>query len=165
MLASLRLRACVHKMQTMSSSRLFFAVGTALTFAWLFLYADSTLKLINAVINKEPYYIDILPFYLLPYALIAFSALSYMDGIKRTSARPVLLIKQWINFVLLAFFALMQLFFSIAFFFVFFETFTKFEPVIEWLLIFLPITLLAFFMLLFRFLFQTRQSLSSSLSI
>ena len=132
-----------------------------MSFAWLFLYADSTLKLINAVINKEPYYINILPFYLLPYALIAFSALSYMDGIKRTSAKTVLLIKQWINFVLLAFFALMQLFFSIAFFFVFFETFTEFEPVIEWLLIVLPITLLAFFMLLFYFLFKTRKSLNS----
>ena len=149
----------------MRVNTLFFAVGTVLSLGWLFLYANSTLKLINAVLNNEPYYIDVVPFYLLPYALVAFSAGSYIDGIKRTSAKPVLLTKQWVNFVLLTFFALLQLFLSIAFFDAFFSTFAKFEPKLEWLLIVLPIMFLAFFMLLINFLFQTRQSLKSSLAI
>ncbi len=149
----------------MSVNRLFLAVGTVLSLGWLFLFAISTLNLVNAVINNEPYYIDVVPFYLLPYALVAFSARSYSDGIKRTSTKPMLLIKQWINFVLLTSFALMQLFLSIAFFYSFFDTFTKFEPTLEWLLILLPIVLISIFMLLFRFLFQTRQSLNSSLAI
>ena len=152
-------------MQNMRSNRIFFAIGTALSFGWLFLYAHSTIKLINAVFNNEPYYIDVVPFYLLPYALVAFSALSYIGGVKRTSTKPMLLIKQWINFVLLTSFALLQLFLSIVFFYAFFSTFTKFEPTLEWLLIVLPIVLISIFMLLCRFLFQTRQSLNSSLAV
>ena len=146
----------------MRSNTLFFAVGTALSLGWLFLFAISTLKLLNAVINNEPYYVDVVPFYLLPYALVAFSAVSYIDGIKRTSAKLLLLIKQWVNFVLLTFFALLQLFISIVFFWAFFSTFTEFAPRLEWLLIVLPIMSLAFFILLCYFLFQTRQSLNSS---
>ena len=145
----------------MKSNRLFFVVGTALSFGWLFLYAHPTIELINAVLNNEPYYVDVVPFYLLPYALVAFSAVSYIDGIKRTSAKLLLLIKQWVNFVLLTFFALLQLFISIVFFWAFFSTFTEFAPRLEWLLIALPIMFLALFMLLFYFLFQTRQSLNS----
>ena len=148
----------------MKRNKLFFAVGAALTFGWLFLYAESTVKLINAVLNNEPYYLNVIPFYLLPYALVPFSALSYIDGIKQTSAKPFLLIKQWFNFVILTLFALMQLILSIGFFFVFFETFTEFEPILEWFLIVLPITLLAFFMLLFYFLVKTRKSLNPSLA-
>lgn len=146
----------------MKSNRLFFVVGTALSFGWLFLYAHPTIELINAVLNNEPYYVDVVPFYLLPYALVAFSAVSYIDGIKRTSAKLLLLIKQWVNFVLLTFFALLQLFISIVFFWAFFSTFTEFAPRLEWLLIVLPIMSLAFFILLSYFLFQTRQSLNSS---
>lgn len=146
----------------MRGNTLFFAVGTVLSLGWLFLFATSTLNLINAVINNEPYYIDVVPFYSLPYALVAFSALSYIDGIKRSSTKPILLIKQWINFVLLALFALLQLFLSIVFFDAFFSTFNKFEPRLEWLLIVLPILFISIFMLLFRFLFQTRKSLNSS---
>jgi hypothetical protein len=97
------------------------------------LYAHSTIKLINAVINNEPYYLDVTPFNLLPYALAPFSAFSYINGIKRTSARLLLLIKQGFNFVILTFFALMQLVLSIGFFIIFFEIFT--EPVVEWFLI------------------------------
>ena len=149
----------------MSVNRLLLAVGTALSFGWLFLFAHSTLKLIDVVINNESYYIDVVPFYLLPYALVAFPAASYINGIKRTSAKLVLLIKQWVNFVLLTFFALLQLFLSIAFFYSFFDTFTTFEPMLEWLLILLPIVLIAICMLLFRFLFQTRQSLNLLLSV
>jgi len=149
----------------MRSKKLFFVVGTVLSFGWLFLYAHSTIKILNAVLNNEPYYLDVTPFYLLPYALVPFSALSYIDGIRRTSVKSLLLIKQWFNFMILTFFALMQLVLSIGFFFVFFETFTKFEPVVEWFLIFLPITLLAFFMILFYFLFKTRKSLNSSLAV
>lgn len=146
----------------MKSNRLFFVIGTALSFGWLFLYAHPTIELINAVLNNEPYYVDVVPFYLLPYALVAFSAVSYIDGIKRTSAKLLLLIKQWVNFVLLTFFALLQLFISIVFFWAFFSTFTEFAPRLEWLLIVLPIMSLAFFILLSYFLFQTRQSLNSS---
>ena len=145
----------------MKSNRLFFVVGTALSFGWLFLYAHPTIELTNAVLNNEPYYVDVVPFYLLPYALVAFSAVSYIDGIKRTSTKLLLLIKQWVNFVLLTFFALLQLFISIVFFWAFFSTFTEFAPRLEWLLIALPIMFLALFMLLFYFLFQTRQSLNS----
>jgi hypothetical protein len=151
-------------MQIMRSTKLFFAVGTALTFGWLFLYAESTVKLINAVLNNEPYYLDVTPFYLLAYALAPFSAHSYIDCIKQTSAKPFLLIKQWFNFVILTLFALMQLILSIGFFFVFFETFTEFEPILEWFLIVLPITFLAFFMLIVYFLFKTRKSLNPSLA-
>jgi len=146
----------------MKSNRLFFAVGTTLSFGWLFLYAHSTFEMINAVLNNQPYYVDVLPFYLLPYALVAFSALSYIDGIKRTSAKLVLLIKQWVNFVLLTFFALLQLFLSIVLFWAFFSTFTEFEPILEWLLLTLPIVFVAFFVLILYFLFQTRQSVNSS---
>ena len=148
----------------MIKNKLFFAVGTALSFGWLFLYANSTLKLINAVLNNEPYYLDVTPFYLLPYALVSFSALSYIDGIKRTSVKKLLLIKQWVNFVILTLFSLMQLILSIGFFFVFFETFNTFEPILEWFLIVLPITLFSIFILLFYFLFQTRKSLNPSLA-
>jgi len=147
----------------MSVSRLFLAVGIALSFGWLFLFAQSTLKLITAVINNEPYYIDVVPFYLLPYALVAFSAFSYIDGIKRVSPKPMLLIKQWVNFVLLTSFALLQLFLSIVFFYTFFETFTTFQPTLEWFLILLPIVFIAICILLFLFLFKTRKSLNSSL--
>jgi hypothetical protein len=146
----------------MRINKLFFAVGTVLSIGWLFLYAHSTIKLIYAVINNEPYYLDVTPFNLLPYVLAPFSAFSYINGIKRTSARPLLLIKQWFNFVILTFFALMQLLLSIGLFIIFFETFTTFEPVVEWFLIVLPITLLVFFMLIFYFLFQTRKSLYPS---
>lgn len=152
-------------MEIMSVNRLLLVVGIALSFGWLFLFAQSTLKLITTVINNEPYYIDVVPFYLLPYALVAFSAASYIDGIKRTSAKLMLLIKQWVNFVLLTSFALLQLFLSVAFFYSFFDTFTTVEPMLEWLLILLPIVLIAICMLLFRFLFQTRQSLNSSLVV
>jgi len=148
----------------MRSVKLFFAVGTVLSFGWLYLYAHSTIKLINAILNNQPYYLDVIPFYLLPYALVPFSALSYIDGIKRTSEKPLILIKHWINFILLTFFSFMQLFLSIGFFFAFFSTFTEFEPELEWFLIVLPITLLAFFILLFRFLFQTRKSLNPLLA-
>lgn len=148
----------------MRSNRIFFAIGTALSFAWLFLYAHPTIELINAVLNNEPYYVDVVPFYLLPYALVAFSAVSYIDGIKRTSEKLLLLIKQWVNFVLLTFFALLQLFLGIVFFWAFFSTFTQFEPTLEWLWIVLPIMYLTFFMLLSYFLFKTRQSLNSSLT-
>ena len=144
----------------MRSNKSFIAVGTALSFGWLYLYAHSTLETINAVLKNEQYYIDVVPFYLLPYALVAFSALSYIDGIKRTSVKLVLLIKQWVNFLLLTSFALLQLFLSIIFFYSFFSTFTEFKPTFEWFLLLLPIVLLAIFMLLFRFLFQTRQSLN-----
>ncbi len=144
----------------MRINKLFFAVGTALTFGWLFLYAHSTIKLINAVLNNEPYYLDVTPFYMLPYVLAPFSAFSYINGIKRTSAKTLLLIKQWFNFILLTFFALMQLVLSIGFFIIFFEIFT--EPVVEWFLIILPITLITIFMLIFYFLFKTRKSLYPS---
>ena len=103
----------------MRINKLFFAVGTTLSFGWLFLYAHSTIKLINAVLNNEPYYLDVTPFYSLQYALVAFSACSYIEGIKRTSAKLVLLIKQWFNFVILIFFALMQLIYSIGIFIIF----------------------------------------------
>ena len=147
----------------MRSKKLFFIVGIVLSIGWLFLYAHSTIKLINAVLNNEHYYLDVTPFYMLPYVLAPFSAFSYIHGIKRTSAKSLLLIKQWFNFLLLTFFALMQLVYSIGLFIIFFETFTKFEPVVEWFFIVLPITLLAIFMLIFYFLFQTRKSLNSSL--
>jgi hypothetical protein len=147
----------------MRNIKLFFAVGTVLSFGWLFLYAHSTIKLINAILNNQPYYLDVIPFYLLPYALVPFSALSYIDGIKRISENPLLLIKQWINFILLTLFSFIQLFLSVVFFFAFFSTFTEFTLELEWFLIVLPITLLAFFILLFRFLFQTRRSLNFSL--
>ena len=143
----------------MRGNTLFFALGTVLSLGWLYLFAISTLNLVNAVKNNEPYYIDVVPFYLLPYALVAFSALSYIDGINRSSTKPILLIKQWINFLLLTSFALLQLFLSIVFFYSFFSIFNKFEPTLEWLLIFLPIVLISIFILLFRFLFQTRKSL------
>ena len=148
----------------MMKNRLFFAVGTVLSIGWLFLYAHSTIKLINAVINNDLYELDLLPFYLLPYALVPFSALSYIDGIKRTSAKRLLMIKQWFNFIILTFFALMQLILSIGIFIVFFETFNTFEPILEWFLIVLPITFFSIFMLLFYFLFQTRKSLKPSLA-
>lgn len=151
-------------MQIMMFKRIFFAIGTVLSIGWLFLYAEPTVKLINAVFNNEPYYLDVMPFYLLPYALVTFSAISYIDGIKRTSSKRVLLIKQWFNFVMLTLFALMQLILSIGFFFVFFETFNTFEPIVEWFLIVLPITFLAFFMLIFYFMFQSRKSLNPSLA-
>ena len=144
----------------MKINKLFFAVGTVLSIGWLFLYAHSTIKLINAVINNEPYYLDVTPFYLLPYALAPFSAFSYINGIKRTSVKSLLLIKQWFNFVILTFFALMQLVLSIGFLIIFFEIFT--EPVVEWFLIILPITLITIFMLIFYFLFKTRKSLYPS---
>jgi hypothetical protein len=149
----------------MRGNTLFFALGTVLSLGWLYLFAISTLNLVNAVINNEPYYIDVVPFYLLPYALVAFSALSYIDGINRSSTKPILLIKQWINFLLLTSFALLQLFLSIVFFYAFFSTFNKFEPTLEWLLIVLPIVLISIFIFLFRFLFQTRKSLTSSLAV
>jgi len=149
----------------MRGNTLFFALGTVLSLGWLYLFAISTLNLVNAVKNNEPYYIDVVPFYLLPYALVAFSALSYIDGINRSSTKPILLIKQWINFLLLTSFALLQLFLSIVFFYSFFSIFNKFEPTLEWLLIFLPIVLISIFILLFRFLFQTRKSLNSSLAV
>ena len=148
----------------MRSIKLFFAVGTVLSFGWLFLYAHSTIKLMNAVFKNEPYYLDVIPFYLLPYALIPFSALSYIDGIKRTSEKPLILIKHLINFILLTFFSFMQLFLSIVFFFAFFSTFTEFEPELEWFLIVLPIMLFVFFILIFRFLFKTRKSLNPLLA-
>ena len=148
----------------MMKSRVFFVVGTALSFGWLFLYANSTLKLINAVINNEPYYLDVTPFNLLPYVLVPFSAFSYINGIKRTSVKSLLLIKQWFNFIILTFFALIQLVLSIGLFIIFFEIFNTFEPILEWFLIVLPIALLAFFMLIFYFLYKTRKSLNPSLA-
>jgi hypothetical protein len=145
-------------------TRLLFASGVFLTSGWLFLYAHTTIKLLYAVLTNEPYYLDVTSFYLLPYALAPFSALSYIDGIKRTSEKLFLVIKQWLNFVLLTSFALLQLVLSIVCFYSFFSTFTEFKPTLEWFLLMLPIVFLVIFILLLRFLFQTRQSLNSSLT-
>lgn len=144
----------------MNINRILFAVGTALSVGWLYFYAFSTVELIIARLKNETYYIDVVRFYLLPYALAPFVALSYIDGTKQKPCNS-LMSKQWVTFILLICFALLQLFESVVFFYAFFSTFTKFEFTHEWLWLVLPIGFFTFFILLARFLFQTRHSLKT----
>jgi hypothetical protein len=145
-------------------NRILFAVGTALSVGWLFFYASSTIELIIAVLKNEPYYLDVVRLYLLPYVFAPFVAISYIGGTKRNSCNSALL-KQWVTFLLLTCFAFLQLFESVAFFFAFFSTFTIFEFSLEWFWLMLPFVFLLFFLFLVRFLYQTRHSLKSSIAI
>ena len=148
----------------MNINRILFAVGTALSVGWLFFYASSTIELIIAVLKNEPYYLDVVRLYLLPYVFAPFVAISYIGGTKRNSCNSALL-KQWVTFLLLTCFAFLQLFESVAFFFAFFSTFTIFEFSLEWFWLMLPFVFLLFFLFLVRFLYQTRHSLKSSIAI
>ena len=137
------------------------ALGLVLSFGWMYFYALPTASLVQQMLDNESYYLDITSMYLLPYAIAPFVAASYIEGSKHSSLTGSLLAKQWFTFVLLSFFASLQLFECAAFAFAFFSTFTVFEPSIEWLWLFLPISFFTFFILLVRFLFQTRHSLKS----
>jgi len=135
------------------------ALGLVLSFGWMYFYALPTASLVLQILNNEPYYVDIVPMYMLPYAIAPFVAASYAKGTNQTSLNGTVQLKHWFSFALLVFFALLQLFESLAFFFAFFSTFTTFEPQVEWLLLFVPIGFFIFFILLIRFLFHTRHSL------
>ena len=141
--------------------RLLLAAGIVLSLGWLYFYALPTFRLAAEVLNNEPYYIDVVSFYLLPYAIAPFVAISYLAGTTRSSESFTLQIKQWFMFLLLTCFALLQLFEGVAFASAFFSTFTVFEPTIEWFWLLLPIGFFSFFILLVHFLFQTRHSLKS----
>ena len=140
-------------------NRLLFAVGTVLSCGWVFFYGLSTLEIIVAALKNEHYYMDVVRFYLLPYAIAPFFAISYIEGTKRNSSGSVLLTNQWITFIFFTCFALLQLFESFSFFLAFYSTFTVFEFWFEWLWLMLPFAFLVFFLLLVRFLFRTRHSL------
>ena len=142
-------------------NRLLLAAGIVLSLGWIYFYILPTFRLLVEVLNNEPYYIDIVSFYLLPYAIAPFVAISYLVGTTRSSESFTLLMKQWFTFLLLACFALLQLFEGVAFASAFFSTFTVFKPTIEWLWLLLPISFFTFFILLVHFLFQTRHSLKS----
>jgi hypothetical protein len=146
-------------------TRLLFVIGIVLTCGWLYFYAHSTVELTLAALKNEPYYFDVIRFYMLPYAIAPFVAISYIEGTKKSSSNSTLPIKQWISFISLTFFALLQLFESLVFFFAFFSTFTAFEFSLEWFSLMLPFVFLIFFLLLIRFLFQTRHSLKSSIAM
>ena len=148
----------------MNINRILFAVGTALSVGWLFFYSSSTIELIIAVLKNEPYYLDVVRLYLLPYVFAPFVAISYIGGTKRNTCNSALL-KQCVTFLLLTCFAFLQLFESVAFFFAFFSTFTIFEFSLEWFWLMLPFVFLLFFLFLVRFLYQTRHSLKSSIAI
>ena len=137
------------------------ALGLVLSFGWMYFYALPTASLVLQILNNETYYVDIVPMYLLPYAIAPFVAAGYIEGCKQHSLNGTFQLKQLFNFALIAFFALLQLFESLAFFFAFFSTFTTFEPQVEWLFLFVPIGFFTFFILLTLFLFQTRYSLKS----
>ena len=144
----------------LSLTRLLFILGIFLSSAWLFFYGQPTLILIYQNLNNEPYYFDVIPFYLLTYSVAPFFLSSYIIGVKQTSTNRKLVARQWVNFITLTIFALIQLAFCLAFFYSFFSTFTVFEFTVEWLLIMLPIVFLSFFLCLIKFLFQTRGSLA-----
>ena len=137
------------------------ALGLVLSFGWVYFYAQSTASLVQQMLNNEPYYADIVSIYLLPYAIAPFVAASYIEGSKQSSLTGSLLAKQWFTFVLLSFFASLQLFECAALAFAFISTFTVFELTIEWLWLLVPIGFFTFFILLVLFLFQTRHSLKS----
>ena len=82
-------------------NRLLFAVGTVLSCGWVFFYGLSTLEIIVAALKNEHYYMDVVRFYLLPYAIAPFFAISYIEGTKRNSSGSVLLTNQWITFIFL----------------------------------------------------------------
>ena len=145
----------------MNLIRVLFAVGILLSCGWLYFYEHPIALLIYQFLNNESYYFDIVPFYLLPYAIAPLAAALYVEGLKHESKKNKLPKKQWFMFGLLTCFALLQLFESVAFFYAFFSTFIKFEYTLEWLWLFLPIGFLTFFLMLVRFLFQTRHSLKS----
>ena len=145
----------------MNLKKLLLGAGIILSLGWLYFYALPTFRLAAEVLNNEPYYIDVVSFYLLPYAIAPFVAISYLAGTTRSSESFTLQIKQWFMFLLLTCFALLQLLDCLAFSSAFISTFTVFEPAIEWLWFLLPISFFTFFILLVRFLFQTRDSLKS----
>ena len=145
----------------MKTEKLLYAFGIVLSFGWLFFYVQPTFRLAAEVLNNEPYYIDIVSFYLLPYAIAPFVAISYLAGTKRSSKSFTLQIKQCFTFLLLSCFALLQLFEFVAFSAAFYSTFTESKLTLEWLWLVLPIGFFTFFVLLVRFLFQTRYSLKS----
>ena len=97
------------------------ALGLVLSFGWMYFYALPTASLVQQILNNEPYYVDIVPMYLLPYAIAPFVAAGYIEGYKQHSLNGTFQLKQLFNFALIAFFALLQLFESLAFFFAFFQ--------------------------------------------
>lgn len=145
----------------MRINRVLIVVGFLLSVAWLYLYAQPTARLVQQMIEHEPYYVDILSLYTLPYAIAPFFAASYVVGVKRRRISASSLALQWFNFVMLTIFALLQLFESFAFFFAYFETFTTYEPVVEWVLIIVPILFFLLFVFIIRYLLKTRYSLKS----
>ena len=145
----------------MNLKKLLLGAGIILSLGWLYFYALPTFRLAAEVLNNEPYYIDVVSFYLLPYAIAPFVAISYLAGTTRSSESFTSQIKQWFMFLLLTCFALLQLLDCLAFSSAFISTFTVFEPTIEWLWLVLPIGFLTLFLVLVRFLFQTRYSLNS----
>ena len=145
----------------MNLKKLLLGAGIILSLGWLYFYALPTFRFSVEVLNNEPYYIDVVSFYLLPYAIAPFVAISYLAGTTRSSESFTLQIKQWFMFLLLTCFALLQLLDCLAFSSAFISTFTVFEPTIEWLWLVLPIGFLTLFLVLVRFLFQTRYSLNS----
>jgi hypothetical protein len=145
----------------MKINRFLIVIGSILSVAWLYLFAQPTIRLVQQILEHEPYYVDILSMYMLPYAIAPFFAASYVAGAKQTITRPLSLAQQWFNFAILIFFAFLQLFGSFAFFFAYFETFTTYEPVVEWVLIIVPILFFLLFVFIIRYLLKTRYSLKS----
>jgi hypothetical protein len=146
----------------MKITTLLFATGVLLTGGWLYFYAYSTIELTLAVLKNNPYYFDVVPLYLLPYAIAPFVTISYIEGIKKASPVLTLPITQRMNFILLTCFAFLQAFLGIAFFLAFFSTFEVFELSLELFWLLLPFSFLTFFLLLVCFLLKTRHSLKST---
>lgn len=145
----------------MRLNKFLIVIGFLQSVVWLYFYAQPTARLVQQMLEHEPYYVDILSLYMLPYAIAPFFAASYIVGVQRRRISALSLALQWFNFAMLTIFALLQLLESFAFFFAFFTTFTSFELAVEWLLIIVPIVFFMFFLLIFYYLFQTRYSLKS----
>ena len=146
----------------MNLNRVLDIVGLALCCGWLLLFGNATSQMIFQYLNNESYYLDVLSFYLLPYAIAPFLVSSFIEGSKIKSTSTKIFIKQWINFLVLVCFTLLQLFECFVFIAAFFTTFETLEFTLElfWLLI--PIILFLLFLLLVRFLFQRKHSLKLS---
>ena len=143
----------------MTLNRVLFIVGLAMCCGWLFLFAHPTSQMIFQYLNNESYYLDVVPFYLLSYALAPFLVSSFIEGSKIKSVTIKIFIKQWAIFLVLVCFTLLQLFECFVFIAAFFTTFETLEFTLElfWLLI--PIILFLLFLLLVRFLFHRKHSL------
>ena len=138
-------------------SKFLLIVGIILMLIWVLSFGDIIVKIVSQVLNNEIfYYFDNTFLYFLAFALAPFVLNSYMDGMNffgEVSQKQR--VWQKIKFSLLCAFALLLVFFSIATYFAFIDTFWYEKLSVQFLILLIPISFTLMFLLLVRFLYRS----------